>query len=88
MLEYIADYGDPSAPRPAAIVACVPAFLHRGNHGPQGSSSSSSSSTSSSSGGNEPFVVTPEEIRDTLLEGLRADVTPLAEVRVALAPDL
>jgi hypothetical protein len=28
MLEYIASYGDPTAPVPAAIVACVPKTIH------------------------------------------------------------
>jgi len=28
MLEYVANFGQPSAPVPAAIVACVPKFLH------------------------------------------------------------
>lgn len=28
MLEFIADYGKPSAPPPAAIVACVPKKVH------------------------------------------------------------
>lgn len=28
MLEYIANFGLPSAPLPAAIVACVPKYLH------------------------------------------------------------
>lgn len=28
LLEYVADFGKPSAPIPAAIVACVPTFIH------------------------------------------------------------
>lgn len=28
MLEFISDYGKPSAPHPAAIVACVPKKVH------------------------------------------------------------
>jgi hypothetical protein len=28
MLEYVANFGQPSAPLPAAIVACVPKTLH------------------------------------------------------------
>ncbi|GJP40170.1 hypothetical protein CLOM_g24450 [Closterium sp. NIES-68] len=97
VLEFIAEYGQREAPRPAAIVVCVPTRMHvqgvegRREEGVEGEGrsgsgngavASNSASSSVSASSDVAFEITPEAVRDALLAGLREDVQPEDEVEV------
>jgi hypothetical protein len=71
LLEFVSDFGNPSAPIPAAVVACVPQIVSGDAGSPD-----------------EPFFITPEEINETIINGLAEPIEgePDLDVPKSLIP--
>jgi hypothetical protein len=71
LLEFVSDFGNPSAPIPAAVVACVPKIVSGDAGSPD-----------------EPFFITPEEINETIINGLAEPIEgePDLDVPKSLIP--
>ena len=66
-MEYVARFGQPNAPIPAACVACVPSLYHPPD---------------ATEGQLAPFHITPAAILESIREGLGAPIEPEPEVVV------